>query len=368
MSGPPIEGTPVPAVGSTGDFITEDLACKHCGHNLRTLSRDAVCPECGTPIDYTLRGYYLKHSSPAWLRRVARGPLLLIIAAGLVALGVIGAVIWGLALALSGGFTPGAPPSFDIRRIVVLTTVAYLPANILTVLGILFLTTPDPAQESRHQASGVRPWLRHSLWLYGASVLFGGILAFMPENLIPVGLFSALGAAQLPVAMAIFVLMSLLTFRYFGQLMSRIPRPRLVTLARVVFWGILLCGVLVTIGQVLSTGQNVQAFTTAQTPAPAPSGTDTAAQPATAAPFWPPTTGPTAQPPTATSPYTPPGVNLPPGAVPSLATQAVTGCGSCVFLGFGVAGFVLLVMVCSALYGVAREAEQIAAVAPAGSG
>ena len=48
MSGPPIEGTPVPDTGTIGNFITEDLACKHCGHNLRTLSRDAVCPECGS--------------------------------------------------------------------------------------------------------------------------------------------------------------------------------------------------------------------------------------------------------------------------------------------------------------------------------
>lgn len=365
MSGPPIEGTPVPAVGIPGDFITEDLACKHCGHNLRTLSTDAVCPECGTPIDYTLRGYYLKHSSPAWVHRVARGSLLLILAVVAMIVGTVGAGVWVVHVLFSSGFTPGAPPSFDLGPTLPVVTLAILPANILTVLGILFLTTPDPAQDKRRQVGGVRPWLRQSLWLYSASVVFSAILTVTPTDFLSPNLCRALVAAQIPVAVAIFVLISALTFRYFGQLMSRVPRPRLVTFARVVFWGILTCGALMTIGQVLSTGQNVRAFTAVQTPAPTSSADGMEAQPAGPVPFSMPTT---AQPPTATSPYAPLGANLPPATIPALAAQAVTGCGSCLFFGFGIAGFVLNIMVCSALYGVAREAEQIAAVAPAGSG
>jgi len=359
MSGPPIEGTPVPAVGIAGDFITEDLACKHCGHNLRTLSTAAVCPECGTPVEYALHGYFLKYASPRWLRRVARGPLLLIIATGLVALGTIGAAGWAIVVALSGGFTPGAPVGFDMRQMIALATLAYLPTDVLVVVGILFLTTSNPAGGQVGRDSVTRVWLRRSLWLFVASVVFGGILALTPEAIMPAQMHSSLVAAQAPAGMAIYVLLAVLTFRYFGQLMLRIPRPGLVKLAQVVFWGFLACGVLMTVAQVLGTAHNVQVLSMFQAPS-TPAVSVEAGEPA------PSTAAVRARPGVATAPVAPPGVNLPPGAVPSLATQAVTGCGSCVFLGFGIAGFVLLVMVCSALYGVAREAEQIAAVAPAG--
>ncbi len=265
MSGPPIEGTPVPAVGIAGDFITEDLACKHCGHNLRTLSTDAVCPECGTPIDYTLRGYYLKHSASAWLRRVARGPLLLIIATGLIVLAAIGAAVWSVAAAFSGGFTQGVPVGFDVRRMMALTVLAYIPPDILTIVGIVFLTTADPGGQAGRD-SVTRVWLRRSLWLFGASVVFGGILAFTPEAIMPAEMHSSLVAAQAPVGMAIYVLLAVLTFRYFGQLMLRIPRPGLVKLAQVVFWGFLACGVLMTVTQVLGTARNVQVLSMFQAP------------------------------------------------------------------------------------------------------
>ena len=116
-----------------------------------------------------------------------------------------------------------------------------------------------------------------------------------------------------------------------------------------------------TVGQVLNTGQNVQALTMTQTFGPTASADGVDTPPAGAGSSVAPAA---AQPPTATSPYAPPGVNQPP-AIPGLfVAQALAGCGSCVFFGFGVAGFVLNIMVCRALYGTAREAERIALPPP----
>jgi len=266
-----------------------------------------------------------------------------------------------MVVALSGGFTSGVPVGFDLRQTIALATLAYLPTDVLIVVGIVFLTTPAPGGGQVGRDSVTRVWLRCSLWLFGASVVFGGILAVAPEAIMPAEMHSSLVAAQAPVGMAIYVLLAVLTFRYFGQLMLRIPRPGLVKLAQVVFWGFLACGVLMTVGQVLGTAHNVQLLSMFQVPTTTAVSVE-AGEPA------PSTAAVRARPGAATAPVAPPGVNLPPGAVPSLATQAVTGCGSCVFLGFGIAGFVLLVMVCRALYGAAREAEQIAAVPPGGGG
>jgi hypothetical protein len=47
--------------------LLEDLPCRSCGYNLRTLSTDTICPECGTPVVSSLRGELLRDADPAWL-------------------------------------------------------------------------------------------------------------------------------------------------------------------------------------------------------------------------------------------------------------------------------------------------------------
>jgi hypothetical protein len=60
---PPVPETLSPAIDT-------DLPCSRCDYNLKGLTADANCPECGQPIASTLR-FGLIHSDPAWLRRQA---------------------------------------------------------------------------------------------------------------------------------------------------------------------------------------------------------------------------------------------------------------------------------------------------------
>ena len=53
--------------------IERDLACLHCGYNLRTLSAGASCPECGMAVRTSLRGDRLVEAAPEYLRKVLRG-------------------------------------------------------------------------------------------------------------------------------------------------------------------------------------------------------------------------------------------------------------------------------------------------------
>jgi hypothetical protein len=56
--------------------IDHDLPCALCDYNLKGLSPDANCPECGQPISRTFT-YDLTWADPAWLRRQAKAlPLL----------------------------------------------------------------------------------------------------------------------------------------------------------------------------------------------------------------------------------------------------------------------------------------------------
>lgn len=41
--------------------ITTDIPCQNCQYNLRGLDKSGLCPECGSPIDVSVRS----HSGPA---------------------------------------------------------------------------------------------------------------------------------------------------------------------------------------------------------------------------------------------------------------------------------------------------------------
>ena len=63
------------AVGADGK-IQVDLPCRRCGYNLRSLARDARCPECSFPVIRCLRRDDLGYGDPRYVRRVALGAYL----------------------------------------------------------------------------------------------------------------------------------------------------------------------------------------------------------------------------------------------------------------------------------------------------
>lgn len=64
-------------------LIAEDLPCRHCGYNLRTLSPKVQCPECGTAVGQSVHGDYLRYADPAWVRGLATGAMLVLVAIAL---------------------------------------------------------------------------------------------------------------------------------------------------------------------------------------------------------------------------------------------------------------------------------------------
>ncbi|MBE7506563.1 MAG: hypothetical protein HS101_09790 [Planctomycetia bacterium] len=60
--------------GGTGSvFIDADLECVGCGYNLRTLARDAKCPECAVPVADSVDAFppaflFRRWSSIRWIR------------------------------------------------------------------------------------------------------------------------------------------------------------------------------------------------------------------------------------------------------------------------------------------------------------
>lgn len=87
--------------------IAEDLLCSRCEYNLRGLVRapDAVCPECGLPVERSVRGDLARSADPRWITRLASGlrwvfiGMLVASIAG-AAMQIVGLVVWGRMLGL----------------------------------------------------------------------------------------------------------------------------------------------------------------------------------------------------------------------------------------------------------------------------
>ncbi len=57
--------------------LIEDAPCIRCEYNLRGLTVDMTCPECGLPVGRSGVGEYLRYRDPKWLNKITDGFLCL---------------------------------------------------------------------------------------------------------------------------------------------------------------------------------------------------------------------------------------------------------------------------------------------------
>lgn len=175
--------------------IAQDLHCLHCGYNLRTLTSNQLCPECGRSVAHSMHGDLLVHCNPQWVAQLASGTLWLLWST------ILG-YIW---LMLSIPLGPSAKPIGGIIGVVV----AY---------GYWQVTSPEPKELEGKQSLSMR---RIARYLSLVSLL----LVFLPA---PV-LLSRIAVPTIHIApRAVIVIWGwlLILFRV-SRLARRIPRPDL---------------------------------------------------------------------------------------------------------------------------------------------
>jgi len=193
-----------PAVAGVG------VVCIGCGYDLRTTDITRVCPECGTPVAYSLDDGVLSRAGPDWLARVRVGALVCAVSQALVIVGIfaVGRALLEFVLRGSLGFAAmlGAACAATV-----------LGAGTIGVL--LFTVRP------RWLAPGARDLRcrRLSRWAQGAVALVAILFLALPKS--PVD----------PIQIALVALL-LLTWGsmawYAGELAVRVGARRLFQMAR----------------------------------------------------------------------------------------------------------------------------------------
>jgi hypothetical protein len=386
----PTDYQPTVTLDADGHVAT-DISCLNCGYNLRTLSVEAVCPECAHPVRLSVSGQFLRFGAPQWVQRLSRGALLLVIAvATLIGGSVLMPMIMGVILAVTAPLTLASPtfmPLLNIGQFAFGATVM-----VLAMIGLWWLTVRDPAARHRPEGITARRVQRICTWLMPVPFVLALLMipfwlpmTFTVPPASPFAVFTPTLIALVILSgfssIAVFVTTPLALLRHLMGLMRRVPRPGLVRFARIEFWGALASGLLLmgayawmlvsvvipmfsappTRVPVPLTGPGTAApsgSVTAPGTPPSPGFTYTTSYAYTVPPRPTATTAPTSVPTTMMAVPSPPPIGVP------LVVGVTSGLlGWCAMFGFVIAGFVLLILVQRALSQAAREAAQNAAEA-----
>jgi hypothetical protein len=119
--------------------VIDDLPCRSCEYNLRTLATEGVCPECATPVAASLRSELLRDADPDWLWHMHSGCKLL---------------YWGIW---------GAWLSYIFFRAIslgLIRTFALPASSAVAAVGTWMLTSPDPSGIGEDRYGRPRVWAR----------------------------------------------------------------------------------------------------------------------------------------------------------------------------------------------------------------
>jgi hypothetical protein len=136
------------APAAAAPAIAEDTPCRKCGYNLRGLSSDGRCPECGTSVGFSLQGDLLRFCDPGWVETLRRG-IQCIIA------GVVLAFVAGLGIFVMAVGGRGGPPIWPLIGGAII-----IAAMIVATIGWWLLTRPDPSGLGEDQYGTVRKIIR----------------------------------------------------------------------------------------------------------------------------------------------------------------------------------------------------------------
>jgi len=141
---------------TTAEDVARDLGCARCGYNLRGLSHNATCPECGVPVKHSLHGPWLRYADRRWAKQTLRGLQWVMVSRAAIAIGLflaIGAGVAGLLMIPRGIDTP-IESAFTITLMIINGILAVLPIGM--AYGFWLASAPEPRAGAESPYSRIR--------------------------------------------------------------------------------------------------------------------------------------------------------------------------------------------------------------------
>lgn len=160
--------TLTPLSHPTDDTLDADLPCVHCNYNLRGLTVDGACPECGRPVADSTRDDALRGADPIWLRRAARATLAL---AAVAAVAAFVSASW-IAVVYDAPL-PGGVSGFDLFPLLSPLALLVLPAVEVWALWLLTAVGHEGRERLR-----VAPGHLTALRVLAAALLLTDVVMF----------------------------------------------------------------------------------------------------------------------------------------------------------------------------------------------
>ena len=230
------EESPPPSTPDASRTLERDIPCAACDYNLHGLRSDGKCPECGEPVEVSLRPGRLMFTNPGWLKLVLWGTFLVLFycaASGLIVLtGALIAATHSLA-------TPQASPAQTrdavFAAIDIAQRVGLIGLDVLLAVSVVLLTNTigDRAASPTQKTAELVTRTLLLLWLLSSVLVYGAGVGIRPTGTLLEGF--AIGAYLL----LSFALLGLVWFS-LREVAMRVPDSRLarrLTRGLVIFAG-----------------------------------------------------------------------------------------------------------------------------------
>jgi len=205
-----------PAPGGT---VARDAPCRGCGYNLRGLSLDGRCPECGAMVGVSVQGDWLRFSDPQFIQMLRKGISFILWSILISIIMVVVGAVLQLVMRMKGG------PVVQLAGLA-----AYIPA----IIGGWLLTSPDPSGVGEDHYGTARKFIRITLAIGVIEhVINFGITASGPDSpTVRLGLQTIVFLAAIVGLAGQFA-----QLYYLSRLAMRIPDPGLSNSAIQIMWG-----------------------------------------------------------------------------------------------------------------------------------
>jgi hypothetical protein len=201
-------------------MVNRDAPCRGCGYNLRGLSTDGRCPECGTVVGVSVQGDWLRFSDPQFLLTLRKGVRFILWSILITVIVVVLSVILQMAVG------PKAAPVIQFAGLL-----GYIPG----IIGAWLLTAPDPSGVGEDRYGTARRIIRIALVIGAVNY----VINFGTSAAGPVAPAARLMLQTIAFLAGIVELVGQFAqLNYLSKLALRIPDPQLSKTAVQIMWGL----------------------------------------------------------------------------------------------------------------------------------